>query len=81
MFGDLIRAHRRRCGVTQEQLAERAGISARHLRDLEAGRTARPRMYTVQLLADALLLDEFQRVELTRAADRSPADDDAAVVA
>ena len=41
-FGALLRAHRTRLRITQEQLAERAGLSERTLRNLEAGRIHRP---------------------------------------
>jgi DNA-binding XRE family transcriptional regulator len=37
-FGMLLRAHRTRLGLTQEELAERAGLSERTLRNLEGGR-------------------------------------------
>lgn len=53
MFGDIVRDHRRRLGMTQEELARATGISTRHIRDVEAGRTLRPRFATVRLLADA----------------------------
>lgn len=43
-------------GLTQEELAERASMSARALRDLESGRS-RPRPPTMRLLAEALNLD------------------------
>jgi tetratricopeptide (TPR) repeat protein/transcriptional regulator with XRE-family HTH domain len=41
-------------GLTQEELAQRAQISARAMHNLERGRVARPRRDTVQRLADAL---------------------------
>ena len=63
-FGELLRAHRARAGLTQEQLAERAGLSARGLSDLERGLKARPQFETVRLLAGALGLDEAERAEL-----------------
>ena len=53
MVGDLVRAHRRRLGLTQEALADVTGLSARTIRDIETGRIARPRPGTVRLLADA----------------------------
>ena len=53
MFGDIVREHRRRVAATQEELAGRARISPRALRDIEAGRV-RPRQTTVRLLAEAL---------------------------
>lgn len=53
MFGDEVRRHRRRLSLTQEELASIAGLSARRLREIESGRTGRPRPSTVRLLADA----------------------------
>jgi DNA-binding XRE family transcriptional regulator len=53
-FGGLLRACRERALLSQEQLAERAGLSARTIRELEAGRVRRPRGATVRLLAHAL---------------------------
>jgi DNA-binding XRE family transcriptional regulator len=50
-FGGLLRAHRERALLSQEQLAERAGLSARTIRELEAGRVRRPRGTSVRLLA------------------------------
>src|SRR5262249_50078999 len=37
-FGELLRRHRRAAGLTQDQLAERAGLSVRGISDLERGR-------------------------------------------
>ncbi|MET8090733.1 tetratricopeptide repeat protein [Micromonospora sp. NPDC005220] len=53
MFGEAVRELRRRSALTQEDLAAKTGLSVRHLRDLEAGRIARPRPATMLLLADA----------------------------
>jgi transcriptional regulator with XRE-family HTH domain len=51
--------------MTQQELAERAGVSVRGLRKLEAGEVARPRPGTVRALAAALAVtaaewDEFR---------------------
>ncbi|MCD6031946.1 MAG: transcriptional regulator, family, partial [Thermomicrobiales bacterium] len=59
-FGVLLRRHRLAAGLTQEALAERAGVSTRGLQLLERDRTA-PRAETVRLLADALGLDDAAR--------------------
>src|SRR5436190_22451412 len=56
-FGDRLRDHRRAAGLTQEQLAERAGVSPRSISDLERGGGHVPRRDTVRLLARALDLD------------------------
>jgi transcriptional regulator with XRE-family HTH domain len=60
-FGSLLRELRRAAGLTQEELAERARVGVRTLRDLETGRTARPQRSTVDLLAVARDLDETER--------------------
>ena len=65
LLGGLVRARRARLGVTQEELAERAGLSERTLRNLEGGRIRRPYPDTIRRLADALELtgrhrDQFQ---------------------
>jgi transcriptional regulator with XRE-family HTH domain len=64
-LGGLVRAHRGRLRLTQEELAERAGLSERTLRNLEGGRIHRPYPDTIRRLADALELtgrhrDQFQ---------------------
>jgi transcriptional regulator with XRE-family HTH domain/tetratricopeptide (TPR) repeat protein len=72
-FGRLLRRERVLRGLTQEQLAEAAGLTSRSIRSLEAGR-AQPRRSTVTLLCDALDLDPGKRQALLRAcgfADRS----------
>jgi tetratricopeptide (TPR) repeat protein/transcriptional regulator with XRE-family HTH domain len=56
VFGEVVREHRRRLGLTQEDLAARTGISARQIRDIEAGRVGQPRSGTVRLFADAFNL-------------------------
>ncbi len=53
-FGNLLRDHRRAAGLTQEQLAERAGISQRSISDMERGGEHVPRRDTVALLLRAL---------------------------
>ncbi|WP_281897841.1 ATP-binding protein [Phytohabitans aurantiacus] len=68
LFGELLRRYRQHRAMTQEELARQAGISARQVRDLETGRTARPRPSTVQLLADALGLADTERERFYQAA-------------
>ena len=60
-FGSLLRARRQRAHLSQEQLAARAELSERTVRELEAGRVRSPRNDTVRLLADALRLTGPQR--------------------
>jgi transcriptional regulator with XRE-family HTH domain len=65
-FGTLLRRHRLAGGLTQDALAERAGISTRGLQLLERDRTT-PRADTVRLLAEALGLDDAARATLIAA--------------
>jgi predicted ATPase/transcriptional regulator with XRE-family HTH domain len=64
-FGELLRRARQAAGLTQEELAERAGLSRRGINDLERGVRLRPRKDTVALLAEALGLagDELTAFE------------------
>ncbi len=72
-LAELISRHRRRLQLTQEQLAERSGLSVRAIRDLERGRVRAPRWSSVRLLADALDLDADARTGLeTASAESSP---------
>ncbi|HKT04734.1 MAG TPA: helix-turn-helix transcriptional regulator, partial [Rugosimonospora sp.] len=57
-FGELLRGYRLSAGLTQRELAERAGVSVRALRDIEQGRVRRPQAPSVQRFADALPLAE-----------------------
>jgi predicted ATPase/DNA-binding XRE family transcriptional regulator len=67
-FGSLLRRHRLAAGLTQEGLAEKAGVSARGVQDLERGVHAAPRAETVRLLSDALALSAEERAGLIAAA-------------
>jgi predicted ATPase/DNA-binding XRE family transcriptional regulator len=55
-FGQYLKRLRLASDLTQEELAERAGVSARLISDLERGTIHRPRRDTVQMLADGLHL-------------------------
>lgn len=66
-LGTLLRALRDEANLTQEQVAERSGVSVRTIRRLENGRSTNHRMGTVNLLADALGLEERNRVRLAAA--------------
>ena len=66
--GELLRHHRTAAALSQEALAERAGLSSRAISDLERGIHRAPRLETVRLLADALTLGETERAELLAAA-------------
>ena len=67
-FGDLLRQHRLAAGLTQEELAERTGLSARGISDLERGARTHPYRETCELLADGLGLDGPQRSAFLAAA-------------
>jgi transcriptional regulator with XRE-family HTH domain/tetratricopeptide (TPR) repeat protein len=54
VIGEALRQARQRAEMTQEELADKTGLSVRAISDLERGLTARPRRSSVQLLADAL---------------------------
>ncbi|HYO30149.1 MAG TPA: helix-turn-helix domain-containing protein, partial [Thermomicrobiales bacterium] len=67
-FGDLLRRLRAAAGLTQEELAERSGLSARGISDLERGVKTRPHFETVRLLTEALGVGEATRARLVAAA-------------
>lgn len=71
-FGSLLRRHRRAAGLTQEELAAQAGMSAHGIADLEAGRRHSPRRDTVELLADAFGLTGAERDAFAAAGRRKP---------
>jgi predicted ATPase/DNA-binding XRE family transcriptional regulator len=53
-FGDLLRHHRDSANLTQEDLAERTGLTPQAISLLERGERRRPHRYTVEKLAEAL---------------------------
>ena len=69
-FGGLLRRYRVAAGLTQEELAERAGVSTRGISDLERGAHGLPRKDTLQLLLDALALSPTDRAALVATARR-----------
>lgn len=66
-LGPLLRRLRTQSGLTQEQLAERSGVSVRTIRRLETGKSTDHRLGTVNLLADALGIGADDRRRLTAA--------------
>ncbi|HEY1387645.1 MAG TPA: helix-turn-helix transcriptional regulator, partial [Ktedonobacterales bacterium] len=60
-FAALLRRFRRAAGFTQAELAEHAGLSPEAISALERGVNRTPRRETVDLLAEALSLDEQDR--------------------
>ncbi|MGW1429736.1 AAA family ATPase [Streptomyces sp. NPDC002431] len=67
-FSVLLQTERKNKGLTQQELADLAGLSVRAVRDLELGRTLHPRQETVRLLVDALRPSERRRMALEAAA-------------
>ncbi len=72
-FGGRLRQLREAAGLTREQLAERAGLTAKGIGALERGERQRPYPHTVQALAAALGLSEDQRYSLVAALRPRPA--------
>lgn len=58
-------------GLTQQELAERSGLSIRTISDIERGQVICPRAATLRLLARALEMSDDQTRELMLMA-RSP---------
>ncbi len=69
-FGALLRARRRAAGLSQQELAERAGLSIRTIGNLERGASKWPYRDSVHRLADALGLRDEARAEFIAAAGR-----------
>ncbi|MFY9664606.1 MAG: helix-turn-helix domain-containing protein [Candidatus Cybelea sp.] len=69
-FGALLRSFRLVAGLSQEALAEHAGMSVHGIRALERGYRRTPQRGTLALLAGALALSDEQRQELEVAAAR-----------
>jgi predicted ATPase/transcriptional regulator with XRE-family HTH domain len=69
-FGALLRQYRLAAGLSQEELAERAGLSVAGLSALETGRRQAPYRHTVTLLVRALRLTEAETTVLEAAVVR-----------
>jgi predicted ATPase/transcriptional regulator with XRE-family HTH domain len=67
-FGELLRRHRQAAGLSQEHLADRAGISLAAVNMLERGVRRAPYVQTVMKLADALSLAGAHRAAFEAAA-------------
>jgi predicted ATPase/transcriptional regulator with XRE-family HTH domain len=67
-LGALIRRFRLLAGLSQEQLAERSGVSARAISDLERGLRKTPHPDTLRMLAEGLALGSVDRETLLQAA-------------
>ena len=69
-FGAHLRRYREAVGLTQEELARRAGLSANAVGQLERGIRRRPYPHTVRSLADALGLSDGDRSALVASAPK-----------
>ncbi|MFW3168624.1 ATP-binding protein [Geodermatophilus sp. CPCC 206100] len=67
-FAEVLRRQRGRAALSQEELAERSGLTAKAVSALERGERRRPHPHTVRALADALGLDPADRGALAAAA-------------
>jgi transcriptional regulator with XRE-family HTH domain len=74
-FGALLRRLREAASLTQEELAERAGLRAKGISDLERGERRRPYPHTVRSLADALGLSEDERAAFVAAVPKRGGED------
>jgi predicted ATPase/DNA-binding XRE family transcriptional regulator len=72
-LGTQLRRLREAAGLTQEELAFRAGLTPNAVSDLERGKTRRPYPHTVRSLADALGLSDDERASLLAAVPRRAA--------
>jgi predicted ATPase len=71
-FGAVLKRFRVAAGLTHEALAERAGLGARTISDLERGVSRAPRADTLALLVEALGLTPEQRARLEAAVRPGP---------
>src|SRR3712207_3783386 len=69
-FGGRLRRLREAAGLTQEELASRAGLSSDAVSRLERGQRKHPYPHTVRALADALSLSEEERDALIASAPK-----------
>jgi tetratricopeptide (TPR) repeat protein len=69
-FGAVLRARRLSAGLSQQELAEAAGMSVRAVSDLERGRTRRPYPDSLSRLADGLRLSDGARADFITSAGR-----------
>jgi transcriptional regulator with XRE-family HTH domain len=70
-FAALLRYHRVAAGLTQEDVAQRSGLSRRGISDIERGLKRRPYRNTVARLAKALSLADTERTAFEEAARAS----------
>lgn len=87
-FGALLRSYRVAAGMTQEELAARAGVSSRSISGMESGVAHRPRKDTLRLLiaglnlttdeADALVVTAYGS-NLSRERDKKSLGEDSSI--
>jgi transcriptional regulator with XRE-family HTH domain len=65
-FGELLRQLRTNAALSQEELAELAGLSLRGVSDLERGARRTPHLSTVGMLAEALAPSRRSRARATQ---------------
>ena len=78
-FGKRLRELREAAGLTQEELAAKAGLTAKAVSALERGERKRPYPHTVRSLGEALGLSEDERLGLLASVQRRGAPDPAPV--
>lgn len=65
LFGQTLRGHRTRLGITQEELAARSGVDRSHISDIERGANC-PTLVVIYRLACGLdigIVDLFEHVD------------------
>ncbi|SDP99045.1 NB-ARC domain-containing protein [Lentzea jiangxiensis] len=72
-IGVLLRKYRVRAGLTQEELANRSGVSVRAISDMERGVARSPQRRTIDSLAGPLSLRSDEIAQLHKSARRSRA--------
>jgi DNA-binding CsgD family transcriptional regulator len=70
-FADALRSFRQRAGMTQAELAEKAGLSYRTISDLERGIRTKVYTSTLNLLCTALDLEPADATRIGASVDRS----------
>jgi transcriptional regulator with XRE-family HTH domain len=78
--GERLRQLREAAGLSQEETAERAGLSQRGISDLERGKRRKPFPATLRRLAEALELSATERSALLAAARHATGSEAVAVV-
>lgn len=59
---ELIRFYRQKAGLTQQQLADKLGVSQQYIGNYESGKR-QPKIQTLQKIADALDVDVFSQTK------------------